>query len=84
MSLLLWIIFGLVIGVIAYVIDPRSDRGGILGSMILGILGSVLGGFLGNIILGINISGFNFPSLAIAVLGSLSLLLISRMAAPKI
>lgn len=83
MSLLLWIVFGLVIGVIANVIDPYPSRGGLLGSIILGVLGAILGGVLGNLVFGINISRFNFASTAVAVLGSLVLLFISRTASPK-
>lgn len=79
----MWIVFGLVIGVIANIIDPYPSRGGLLGSIILGILGAVLGGVLGNLVFGISISGFNFPSFAVAVLGSLILLFISRIASPK-
>lgn len=83
MSLVLWIAFGLIIGIFANIIDPFPGRRGYLGSMILGILGAVLGGLTGNIVFGISISGFNFPSASIAVLGSLLLLFLSRIASPK-
>lgn len=78
MNIILWIIFGLVVGVIANIIDPHPSRGGILGSIVLGILGSVLGGILGNIIFGITVTGFNFSSIAIAILGALLVLFIER------
>ncbi len=78
MNVIFWIIFGLVVGVIANVIVPYPQEGGWLGTMVLGILGAILGGFLGNMVFGIGISGFNFPSLAVAVLGSLFLLFIGR------
>ncbi len=78
MNILFWIAFGLIVGVIANLIDPEPSQGGWLGAMILGILGAMLGGFLGNMVFGIGISGFNFPSLAIAVLGSLFLLFIGK------
>lgn len=78
MNILSWIIFGLITGLIANIIDPYPEKGGLLGAVILGILGAILGGFLGNIVFGIGISGFNFPSFAVAVLGSLVLLFIGR------
>lgn len=78
MNIVFWIIFGLLTGIIANIIDPHPQKGDWLGAMILGILGAILGGFLGNIVFGIGISGFNFPSFAVAVLGSLFLLFISR------
>ncbi len=80
MNILLWIIFGLVIGVISNLIDPypEPNKGGMLGSVILSILGAILGGILGNLVFGIGITGFNFASAAVAVLGAISLMFIER------
>lgn len=78
MTIILWIVFGLVVGIIANAIDPSPTRGGIIGSIILGILGSVLGGILGNLVFGIGITGFNLPSIAVAVLGALLLMFVER------
>lgn len=78
MNIAYWIVFGLIVGVIANLIDPEPSDGGWLGAMILGILGAMLGGFLGNMVFGIGISGLNLSSLAVAVLGSLFLLFISK------
>lgn len=75
MDILSWSLFGLIAGTIANVIDPSPAKGGILGAVILGILGAVVGGFLANLVFGAqNITGFNFPSFIIAILGSLLLL----------
>lgn len=79
MDILTWLIFGIVVGAIANIIDPKPSQGGIIGSMILGVLGAFLGGFLGRMIFGTEVTGFNFPSLALSVLGALLLLLIGRM-----
>ena len=46
MSILLWVVFGLIVGSIANFIDPRESQGGLLGSITLGIVGSVVGGIL--------------------------------------
>jgi uncharacterized membrane protein YeaQ/YmgE (transglycosylase-associated protein family) len=78
MNILFWVIFGLIVGTVANLIDPEPSQGGWFGAMILGILGAMLGGFLGNMVFGIGISGFNFPSLAVAVLGALFLLFIGK------
>lgn len=78
MNLLAWVIFGLITGIVANIIDPYPARGGLLGAIVLGILGAILGGFLGNLVFGMGITGFNFPSFAVAVLGSLLLLFIGR------
>ncbi len=78
MNILLWLVFGLVVGTIANLIDPYPSKGGMLGSVILGILGAILGGILGNMVFRIGITGFNFASLAVAVLGALLLMFVER------
>jgi uncharacterized membrane protein YeaQ/YmgE (transglycosylase-associated protein family) len=47
MSVILFLIFGLVVGALARLIVPGKEPGGWVISMILGVLGSFLGGFLG-------------------------------------
>jgi uncharacterized membrane protein YeaQ/YmgE (transglycosylase-associated protein family) len=42
-----WILFGLVIGALAKLVMPGHDPGGIIVTMILGIVGAVVGGFIG-------------------------------------
>jgi uncharacterized membrane protein YeaQ/YmgE (transglycosylase-associated protein family) len=42
-----WIIFGLIVGAVAKLLMPGRDPGGIIVTMLLGIVGAVLGGFLG-------------------------------------
>ncbi len=79
MSILLWVVFGLIVGSVANFVDPRDSQGGLLGSIILGIVGSVVGGYLGGMLLGTPVTGFNFTSLIVAVAGSLLVLYIGRM-----
>ncbi len=78
MNILAWIIFGLIAGVVANILDPSPSKGGIVGAMILGIAGALMGGFLANIIFGFSITGFNLTSFIIAILGSLLLLFLGR------
>ena len=47
MTILGWILFGLVVGAIAKLLMPGRDPGGIIVTMLLGIAGAVLGGFAG-------------------------------------
>ena len=47
LSILGWIVFGLIIGAIAKLLMPGRDPGGIIVTMLLGIVGALLGGFLG-------------------------------------
>lgn len=79
MNLIAWVLFGLVVGVIANVLDPHPQRGGALGAIILGVIGALVGGFLSTLLFGVGITGFNFTSFAVAVLGSLLLLYLERV-----
>ena len=78
MSILYWIIFGLIAGGIANFLAP-SKGGGIIGSIILGILGAVVGGWLGQMFFGVGVTGFNFSPFVVAIIGSLLVLLVSKL-----
>jgi uncharacterized membrane protein YeaQ/YmgE (transglycosylase-associated protein family) len=74
MGILAWVVLGLVVGALAKWIMPGDDPGGIFVTILIGIAGALLGGFLSSA-LGIGtVSGFNLPSVVIAVVGSLILL----------
>jgi uncharacterized membrane protein YeaQ/YmgE (transglycosylase-associated protein family) len=47
MSVIAWIVFGLVVGALAKLVMPGRDPGGIAVTILLGIAGALLGGFLG-------------------------------------
>lgn len=78
MNIITWILFGLLVGLVANILDPTPSRGGLLGSIVLGIIGALVGGFLSSLLFGISITGFNFTSFAVAVLGALIVLYIGR------
>ena len=42
-----WIVFGLVVGIIAKLLMPGRDPGGFIVTILLGIAGALLGGFVG-------------------------------------
>ena len=42
-----WIFFGLIVGALAKLVMPGRDPGGIILTILLGIVGAVIGGFLG-------------------------------------
>jgi uncharacterized membrane protein YeaQ/YmgE (transglycosylase-associated protein family) len=73
-----WMVFGLVIGAIAKLLMPGRDPGGIIVTMVLGILGAVVGGFIGRAV------GWYQPGepagFFMATLGAIVLLFIYRMA----
>ncbi len=78
MNIITWTIFGLIVGAAANIIFPDSSRGGILGAILLGVAGAVVGGLIASMFFGQNVSGFNLPSLVIAIGGSILLLFLGR------
>lgn len=79
MGIIAWIIFGLIAGAVAKLIMPGDDPGGIIVTIIIGVLGAVVGGFIATALGFGAISGFNLGSFLIAVLGAILLLGIYRM-----
>ena len=47
MEVLSWIFFGLVVGILAKLLMPGRDPGGIIITILLGVAGSLLGGWVG-------------------------------------
>lgn len=82
LDVLAWIFFGLVAGAIAKMIMPGRDPGGVIITIVIGIVGSLIGGFIGRTLLNygtINDSGdLSRPgflmSLLLAVVGAIILL----------
>lgn len=80
MGVLSWILLGLVAGGLAKLIMPGKDPGGCVITILIGIAGAVIGGFLGGALFGTGrVTGFNVPSLMIATLGAIVLLLVYRL-----
>ncbi|BAZ65719.1 MAG: GlsB/YeaQ/YmgE family stress response membrane protein [Pelatocladus maniniholoensis HA4357-MV3] len=75
MSLLAWIVLGLLAGAIAKAIYPGYQSGGILATMLLGIVGAIIGGSLLNLLqtgtLAITATSFSIPGLFVAVIGAI-------------
>ncbi len=75
MSLILWIILGLLAGLFAKFLMPGKDPGGVFLTIIIGIIGAFIGGFISQALGFGGISGFDSRSLLIAVGGSILLLM---------
>jgi len=84
MGIISWIILGLIAGAIAKLILPGKDPGGIIVTIVIGIIGAVGGGYIGTLLGFGKATGLNLHSLVIAVAGSIILLLIYRMFARRI
>jgi uncharacterized membrane protein YeaQ/YmgE (transglycosylase-associated protein family) len=78
MSWIIWIVLGLVAGIIAKFIMPGRDPGGFIITIILGIVGALVGGFISTQLGFGDVTGFDIKSIIIAVLGAILLLVIYR------
>ena len=91
LAILAWIVFGLIVGLIAKAIMPGRDPGGLIVTILLGIVGSIIGGFIGRAL------GYGRPgdfvgsvtrpgllmNLALAVLGAIIVLAVYRLIARR-
>jgi uncharacterized membrane protein YeaQ/YmgE (transglycosylase-associated protein family) len=81
MGILGWILFGLVVGIVAKFIMPGRDPGGIILTIVLGIVGALLGGFIGQ---ALNLYETGEPAGFVgATLGAILVLWIYRVANRK-
>jgi uncharacterized membrane protein YeaQ/YmgE (transglycosylase-associated protein family) len=75
-TVLSWILFGLVVGIVAKLLTPGRDPGGFILTTLLGVAGAVLGGYVGRAL------GFYGPNQAagflMSVLGAIIVLLLYR------
>ncbi len=78
MGILNWIIIGLVAGLLGKLIMPGDDPGGIIVTILLGIVGAFVGGFVVYLFGGAGVTGFNIWSVLVATLGAIILLAIYR------
>ena len=77
MTIIGWIILGLIAGASAKAILPGSQGGGLLITLVLGVVGALLGGFLAGALFNIPLGGFfEIRTWIIAILGSIVVLLI--------
>jgi uncharacterized membrane protein YeaQ/YmgE (transglycosylase-associated protein family) len=76
MGIILWIIFGALVGWIASAI--MGSREGLLTDIIVGIIGAILGGWIMSLLGKGGVSGFNLYSFIVAIVGAVVLIAIVR------
>ncbi|HET8563529.1 MAG TPA: GlsB/YeaQ/YmgE family stress response membrane protein [Candidatus Binatia bacterium] len=81
MSILGWIFFGLIVGIVGKLLTPGRDPGGFVITILLGIAGALVGGFLGRM-MGLYREG-DPVGFIMAVLGSIVLLVLYRAVAGR-
>ena len=79
MTLLTWLIVGLIAGWLAGQV-MKGGGYGLVGDIVVGILGAFVGGWLGQQLLGVGeVTGLNLPTLVTAFLGAVVLIWVLRM-----
>ncbi len=75
MNILAWIVLGLIAGAIAKALDPAARGGGIISTILLGIVGAFVGGSLAMFLttghLTLAATSLSIPGIALAVLGAI-------------
>lgn len=78
MGIILWILFGALVGWVASLIMKTDAEQGAVLNIIVGVVGAVIGGWLMGVIGGSGGGGFNFYSFLVALLGACVLIAIVR------
>jgi uncharacterized membrane protein YeaQ/YmgE (transglycosylase-associated protein family) len=80
-SLIVWLVVGFIAGYLAKLIMPGPDGGGILATIVLGVVGAIVGGWLGRSFFDTAAGdGFSIMGLVFAIIGALVVLAIYRLA----
>jgi uncharacterized membrane protein YeaQ/YmgE (transglycosylase-associated protein family) len=75
MTILGYIVLGLIIGALAKLIMPGRDPGGIIVTMLIGVVGAIIGGLIGNLLFEVGLEGFfSIKTWLLALIGSLIVL----------
>jgi uncharacterized membrane protein YeaQ/YmgE (transglycosylase-associated protein family) len=79
MNILVWIIFGAIAGWIASIVMGKNKQMGAIANIVVGIFGAFIGGYIMQFFGGPTVTGFNLPSLLVAVVGAVVLLYVIGM-----
>jgi uncharacterized membrane protein YeaQ/YmgE (transglycosylase-associated protein family) len=78
-SIVSWILFGLLAGAVARLLVPGTGGIGCIGTLAVGIVGALFGGFIGEVLLGQEVDfGWDLGPFLLAVLGAVAFLLVLR------
>ncbi len=74
MNWIVWIIFGALAGWIASIIMKKNKKMGAIANIVVGIFGAFIGGYIMEFFGAGGVTGFNFYSLFVAIMGAMVLL----------
>ena len=76
MNWLVWIIFGALAGWIASIVMGKNKKMGAIANIVVGIIGAFVGGWIMSFFGAQGVTGFNLPSLLVAIGGAIVLLFV--------
>ena len=78
-NIILWIVFGALIGWVASLIMGTDDEQGAVANIAFGVLGAIIGGFIARFFGADGVTGFNITSFIVSLGGAILLIWIYRM-----
>ena len=75
MGIILWIVFGAIVGWVASLIMNTDSQQGVILNVVIGIVGAVLGGWIMSSVGESAVTGFNLYSFAVALFGAVVLIM---------
>jgi uncharacterized membrane protein YeaQ/YmgE (transglycosylase-associated protein family) len=79
LTILSWMVLGLIVGSVAKLIMPGKDPGGVLVTIFIGMAGAFVGGYGGHLLGVGDVAGFDLVSLSLATAGAVLLLVAYRL-----
>jgi len=76
MNWIVWIIFGALAGWIASIVMGKNKQMGAIANIVVGIVGAFIGGWIMSFFGAQGVTGFNLPSLLVAIVGAVALLFV--------
>ncbi len=79
MGVLLWIIFGGLVGWIASLVMGTDSQQGIILNIVVGVIGAFIGGWLASAFGSVGVTGFNLYSFIVATIGAIVLIALVKL-----
>jgi uncharacterized membrane protein YeaQ/YmgE (transglycosylase-associated protein family) len=78
-----WVVIGLIAGILGKILMPGDDPGGIILTVVTGMVGAIVGGLVVGLLGGTGVTGLNIWSILVATLGAVVLITLYRLVAGR-
>jgi uncharacterized membrane protein YeaQ/YmgE (transglycosylase-associated protein family) len=78
-----WVVIGLIAGILGKILMPGDDPGGIILTVVTGMVGAIVGGLVVGLFGGTGVTGLNIWSILVATLGAVILITLYRLVAGR-